>query len=135
MEHEINIDGHKITFLEPDRSRVEKFAEKSQSRFLAMMNIQVFLQNIQQGNIESFVGITEKQEQAFEELEKTLNKTRDEFYDMLVTCKAKIDDKEISKENYLDVFSWSSVATASRLNEAVTAFVAEVSITDVEVKN
>ena len=135
MEHSIKVADYEIKFGDPDRAKLEKFASSSQAQFLAFTNIQVFLKNIQLGKIDNYVKIGEKQEQAFNELERMLLEMASDFYNILSNSSAFINGEMISREKFDEVFNWDSLDSGNRLQEAVTAFVSELSVTMDEVKN
>ena len=133
-EHKMLIGESEIRFGEPDRAEFERFAEFAQKRCMSMMNIQAFLANVQAGKID-FAGVTEKQEKAFDELEKALLELRDKFYAILANSSAFIGAEMMTKAQFMSIFDFSELTSANRLQEGITAYIAELAITDAEVKN
>lgn len=133
MKNEIRAGNKVLAFDEPQPTQFERFKEDIGGLMVAFVRIQTFLENIENGKIDSFDDIIEKQIGAIKEASKGLEKMATLFYGILKN--ATIDGVEMTRDVFDDAFNYETVDNANTILTAIQDYIGRLSPTEAEQKN
>ena len=130
----LEIEGLVVEINQPTPAQHAEAKKKVMLKFKSFQALQSFLQRVENGQIETYVGISQKIESAWEEVTNMLQAIYDLVYNEFKRLNGTMNETAWNRESFDKAFDVNDVQSAQRLFNLFTEYV-KLDLIEEEAKN